>query len=337
MEVTSDAAGPASASASSEGPSSRLCRAWLRGHTDTVLCLDGGGQNSCRLASGSADGSCRVWDMRLPRRRSVRAALVGGDVTSVTFHPVEDHVLLAAAGRDVLGFDLRSDRVILPEPNHRAAAIAREEINQIVVEGSGLVAIAEDSGKVQLLNLHTWARERTLAGKFGHENICSSVASRPGNIWGLASGGLDAAVVLWKQSGKARVVRMMPDADDGSATSTGGPQLLNPPFVHSVSYSLDGQLLAAGLGDGTVVVLDAESGQQQTRLRGGHGAAVAQVLHAPCGLFSAGNDSQLCLWRESSAELRWPHSEKVNWLAWSDGALSVAGLGKDISVYSGFM
>jgi hypothetical protein len=53
-------------------------------------------------------------------------------------------------------------------------------------------------------------------------------------------------------------------------------QLLNPPFVHSVHYSPDGRLLAAGLGDGTVSVQGVPSGCLRARLCG-HSAAVAQV------------------------------------------------------------
>jgi len=230
---------------------------------------------------------------------------------------------------------LRSEKVLLREPAHRAEGVAKEEINQLAVDGTGeLVAVAEDSGEVQLLSLATWTRERTFGGKRGHDNICSSVASRPGRTWGVASGGMDAAVVLWSRGGKGRVVRMQPDVDDGSATSTGGAQLLNPPFVHSVAYSRDGRTLAAGLGDGTVALLDADSGAQRQRLRGGHAAAVAQVLYTPCGLFSAGNDLQICQW--GASKVRVEHTEKVNSLAWSCGALVVAGLGNDIVAYEGF-
>ncbi|CAE8678952.1 unnamed protein product, partial [Polarella glacialis] len=153
--------------------------------------------------------------------------------------------------------------------------------------------------------------------------------------WGLASGGLDAAVVLWKRSGRGRMARLQADTGEDSATSSGGPQLFNPPFVHSLAFLPGGHTLAAGLGDGTVALLDGESGEQKGRLRGGHGAAVAQVAHSPAGLVSAGNDLMIILWGEKEEKLRLAHHEKVNWMVWSEDTLFVAGLGNEIVAYAG--
>eukprot|EP00933_Yihiella_yeosuensis_P031309 TRINITY_DN24860_c0_g1_i2.p1 TRINITY_DN24860_c0_g1~~TRINITY_DN24860_c0_g1_i2.p1 ORF type:complete len:283 (+),score=55.19 TRINITY_DN24860_c0_g1_i2:243-1091(+) len=279
----------------------------------------------------------RLWDLRCPTgRRCVRAAFVDDEVCSVAISTAKEHLLLASSGTDVIGFDLRSERVLLKEPDNLRKDFAKEEINQIVIDSAGhLAALAEDSGAVHLLDLNTWRLEKTLGGKkCGHDNICSSVAFQPGSGWGLASGGLDAAVILWKRSGRGKISRLLPDAGEESATSTGGPQLLNPPFVHSLSFSPDGQALAAGLGDGTIALLDGETGEQKSRLRGQHGAAVAQVLHTPVGLISAGNDCQIVHWADTRISI--PHTEKVNCLAWCENTLFVAGLGNDIVAYGGF-
>ncbi|CAK0892408.1 unnamed protein product, partial [Prorocentrum cordatum] len=181
--------------------------------------------------------------------------------------------------------------------------------------------------------------------RVGHCSICSCLAVRPGHSSDFASGGLDCAVILWRRSARAsagaacegRKVQLPPDLDEASATSAGGCQLLNPHFVHSLSYAPDGGSLAVGLGDGTVAQLDAGSGRLCRRLRG-HASAVAQVLHAPAGLFSAGNDLGICLWGPAAPApmLRLSHPEKVNGLAWAGSALLVAGLGRDVVAYEGF-
>eukprot|EP00913_Durusdinium_trenchii_P011222 g10539.t1 len=154
--------------------------------------------------------------------------------------------------------------------------LARDEINQISIDHAGhLCAVAEDAGPVHLLDLNTWRVDKTLAGKAGHDNICSCVAWKPGRDWTLASGGLDAAVVFWQRSGRGRKVLMQQDLGEESATAT-GPQLLNPPFVHSLAYLPD-ETLAAGLGDGTVALL--EERRPSARLRG-HAAAAFKKLPA---------------------------------------------------------
>lgn len=291
MTTQAEASTQVPAGADSSGKALSLVRSSLRGHKDSVQCLCSSDDQQC-IASGSSDGTCRLWDLRA-EHRSVRAASVGGEVTGVALMPRQGHMLLASCGTELLAFDLRSSRVILREADaaFRSAGIAREEINQVVIDSSGSqAAIAEDSGAVHLLDLSTWRLEKTMAGKQGHQNICSSVAWRPKG-WGLASGGLDATVMLWARGGRGRKVQMQPDPGEETASNS-GPQLLNPPFVHSVSYSPDGRSLAAGLGDGTVALLDPDNGDQQRRLRGVHGAAVAQVLFAPIGLFSAGNDEK---------------------------------------------
>jgi len=323
----------------------RLLRSTLRGHRASVLCL-AADPARVRLASGSSDGTCRLWDLRVAAGavRSVRAAAVGGEVSAVALSARDEHLLLAASGCDLVGFDLRSERVLLQEPAQRVVGLAAEEINQVVVEPSGATAaVAEDGGAVHLVDLHTWQRERSFAGKHGHRSICSSVAFRPGRTWGLASGGLDATVCLWQRTGKGRQVQLNVDTGDESGAGAAGPQLCNPPWVHSVAYMEGGEALAAALGDGSLALLDAESGGVLHRLRGGHASTVCQVLSTPFGLMSAGNDCHLCSWTSASERgapprlsLRAEHPEKVNWLAWSDGRLFVADLSNNIACYEGF-
>lgn len=97
-------------------------------------------------------------------------------------------------------------------------------------------------------------------------------------------------------------------------------QLCNPPFVHSLSWSPSGRFLAAGLGDGSCLILSAEGKKliQAGRLGcddGGHTAPVAAVCFPCFGLgshiskkaaiygttddrliVSAGNDGNILFW-----------------------------------------
>lgn len=53
-------------------------------------------------------------------------------------------------------------------------------------------------------------------------------------------------------------------------------QVFNPPFIHSVDFSADGRYLAAGVGDGSVVVFDAKTRAPIGRCNG-HSAPISQV------------------------------------------------------------
>ncbi|CAK9082868.1 unnamed protein product [Durusdinium trenchii] len=75
---------------------------------------------------------------------------------------------------------------------------------------------------------------------------------------------------------------MQQDLGEESATAT-GPQLLNPPFVHSLAYLPD-ETLAAGLGDGTVALL--EERRPSARLRGGLVKFPEEVYSDVCHPFS---------------------------------------------------
>ena len=123
------------------------------------------------------------------------------------------------------------------------------------------------------------------------------------------------------------------EQDDGQTTT----QMCNPPLVHSLSISGDGNSLATGCGDCTVVVysLGGRRGQMAQRLRlasGGHSASVGTVhfpVFAPNSrVLSGGNDRKICLWdvtlppsaSVAAAAAATPplatltHSEKINWI-----------------------
>lgn len=110
-------------------------------------------------------------------------------------------------------------------------------------------------------------------------------------------------------------VNIKPQADTQNST-----QLCNPPFVHSLSWSPSGRYLAAGLGDGSCLILSAEGRKlvEHGRLGwevGGHTAPVAAVcfpcfalahdapkkaiLHGTVDdrlMISAGNDEKILFW-----------------------------------------
>ena len=120
------------------------------------------------------------------------------------------------------------------------------------------------------------------------------------------------SVIVWRRP--IYTVTIKPQADTQNST-----QLCNPPFVHSLSWSPSGRYLAAGLGDGSCLILGAEGRKlvEYGKLNqdGGHTAPVAAV-YFPCFnlardaskkamlhgtvddrlLISAGNDEKILFW-----------------------------------------
>eukprot|EP00980_Cylindrotheca_fusiformis_P017906 scaffold5682_cov140-Cylindrotheca_fusiformis.AAC.17 len=88
-------------------------------------------------------------------------------------------------------------------------------------------------------------------------------------------------------------------------TEAGKPQVCNPPMVYSLDWSPSGNLLAAGLGDGSVNIFAIENRTlvQTGLLPDGHDSSVASVLFPSfCNdttervLFTGGSDGAVLCW-----------------------------------------
>ena len=289
------------------------------------------------LASGGADGTVRLWD--LAAGRASRAMVVPADgsdygaaaaVTAVKLGSLGDAAnwVYAAGGAQLYGFDLRAPGMLLREPARRLTS-SRDDIGQLAWhEESGALAAADDAGEIRV---HATAAAdadaggsllATLAG--GHTSLCGSVAFRPGRAWEVYSAGLDAVCVRWDWR-RAQRIATWPLASARPAGGAAGPeQLLNPRHAHCLSFAPDGGTFALALGDGSVEVREAESGEPVAAVDA-HRAAASQahfmprLLHAsalqreladvaadeamPSGgrpavlpLLSTGDDRQLRLW-----------------------------------------
>jgi WD40 repeat protein len=165
--------------------------------------------------------------------------------------------------------------------------------------------------RIQLTTKHTVLHH----AEPGSHTIASSAVFRPrvNNGSYLASGGTDCMVKLFDVTKPKRACSTIHIKPTESLNAT---QICNPPFIHSLQWSPSGRLLAAGVGDGSCVILRGEGNRlvEVGRLgydQGGHGSAVAAVCFPGFGssstrsssveaedrlLISAGNDGKIVFW-----------------------------------------
>eukprot|EP00569_Conticribra_weissflogii_P002598 CAMPEP_0171330598 /NCGR_PEP_ID=MMETSP0878-20121228/2120_1 /TAXON_ID=67004 /ORGANISM="Thalassiosira weissflogii, Strain CCMP1336" /LENGTH=558 /DNA_ID=CAMNT_0011830939 /DNA_START=82 /DNA_END=1755 /DNA_ORIENTATION=- len=161
--------------------------------------------------------------------------------------------------------------------------------------------------------------------------ITSCAVFRPrNNETIMASGGTDCMIKLWdinRPKKPTYSVQVKPGTQSENTT-----QLCNPPYIHSLSWSPSGRLLAAGVGDGSCIVLRGE-GKRLVELgrlgsdAGGHGSAVAAVCFPGFGLKKSVID---CLNVPSKSVLNGEAEDRLMISAGNDGNLLIWDLGRDM-------
>jgi WD40 repeat protein len=254
--------------------------------------------DGARLASGSGDGSVRLWDAE---SGALLARLEGHEspVGAVAFSP--DGARLASGWWDgsVRLWDTESGAQLVRLEGHESRLLA------VAFSPDGArLASGSDDGSVRLWDAQSGAELLRLVG---HEGSVRAVAFSPDGAH-LASGSWDRSVRLWHAEAAAQLApleghesrvlavafspdgaRLVSGSWDGSVRlfdAEAGAQLARLEGHESgggaVAFSPDGARLALGLWDGSVRLFDAETGAQLARLKG-PGARVAAVAFSPDG------------------------------------------------------
>ena len=318
----------------------------LKGHTSSILCVAiDHTNNTSHVAAGAESGTCpiRVWDTRIDGKRcqmAIRSNTTSfqGEVTSVAFAP--GHLLFCSWEQSIAAYDLRRpDQHVIQTFEDNVWYLnnfASDEINQISISsvqpsGKWKIACCEDGGDVHVFQVGDGARDKDDKHRLGiehtclsgvHDNLCTAVRWQHGSDRILVSGSMDATICMWNASSKKPVTggRITCGPDTNSASTSGGTQLLNPPFVNSIDVGH--RTCAVGLGDGTVGIYNLSDQRPMCRLRG-HDAATACVTFVRGTtedneadnwnhLFSGGNDNKICLWNLNEREREEKKSKKNN-------------------------
>ncbi|MFE7840332.1 hypothetical protein ACFU53_31060 [Streptomyces sp. NPDC057474] len=246
----------------------------LTGHAGTVSALVYSPDGKT-LASGSFDGTVRLWDPATGRTRNVLTGRTDEDdpdlVRTVAFGP-DGRTFATSHNDEARLWDLDTGRV-------RASVAVREpdDDNMAAVgfdrDGRAL-AVAEGG---QVLDVATGRVATTLEGPTGLE---MAVAFSPDGRT-LATSTRDHTAQLW-------------DLDTGRVLST---LKSSTGVVSSLAFDSEGKILATGTEDGTVHLWDVADGKQRTTLTSAS-SRVESMAFSPDGktLAAGSYDSTVRLW-----------------------------------------
>jgi len=247
----------------------------LRGHTDRVWSVAFSPDGST-LASGSLDGTVRLWDVRHPGSKPV---ILSGHrlwVTVVAFSP--DGRTLASAGDDqtVRLWNLRQLDAP-PVMLHHPGIIWSLAFSP---DGQALASGGQD-GLIRLWDLRRLDATPTILQ--GATSAIRSLTFSPDGQT-LATGSCDGAVRLWNVSRR-----------DGAAVMLGRHE---SGCVRSLAFEQSGRILASGGDDQTVRLWSPYSPGASPLVGEAHAAPVRSVAFSPDGQFlaSSGDDQTVRLW-----------------------------------------
>lgn len=308
------------------------CLQTFQGHRDSVTTVCVNPWQNSTFASGSEDGSCRLWDSRTTKATQCFTGMFPARQPDVAISSIvfEDETsFYVAADRTIFRFDLRHQRdIICTKALDHWTLEHAEEINTLTLSSSSsstknknkktsYLAASDDNGSVHILerNEHQGSiklsKYKTLRGR--HTNLCTAAiflgSHRP---WELMSGSLDGHVIVWDFSRgkpKHKVNFHTPAAfarePDEEMTQN---QMLNPPFVHAVAVhpSDKSNTVAVAVGDGSIALLELErTGPKVQEQWSAHAAACCLVsFPTPERILSIGNDQAIKLWKMDDPERR---------------------------------
>lgn len=330
-----------------------LHQVW-QAHTDNTFALSFS-HDDHTLASGSHDGSVKLWDVES------RALLWSGRHTKgilcIAFSPNGNELVSGGLDATVHLWDVQRGTLIedIPHPDP-VFALAWSADGRLLASG-------DLEGKIRLWEMQK-ARQATVQIVEGHTSRVRGLAFAP-NSNQLASASYDGTIKLWEVGQKAhphlrrtllghkqgvQVLAWSPDGDTLASGSLDHTIRLwnveqssfrvvlqgHSAIVYGLAFTPDSHHLLSGSDDSTVRLWDVESGAL-LRVMQGYTLLLYDLAWSPDGtqLASAGSDSLVTLWEvfsETAPRALRGHRRSVYGVSWSPDGSRLASCGLDQSI-----
>ncbi|WP_396271115.1 KGGVGR-motif variant AAA ATPase [Ideonella sp.] len=229
-----------------------------------------------QIASGSDDGTLRLWDVASGQPVRVMQGHQGG-VLCVAFSTIGHHLVSGDGYGTIRLWEVNSKLPL------RVIRGQRGSVRSVACEPNGsMIASGSDDGTLSLWDAANPQSVRVIEG---HKSRIQSVGFSPDGRY-IASGDADGKLCLW-EAASSLLVRVI----EG-----------NKGWVWSVAFSTDGSQVASGGDDGTLRLWDVATGRL-TRFMEGHHGWILSLAFSPDGrqIASGGLDGTLRLWDVANA------------------------------------
>ena len=248
------------------------------------------------LASGSADKTIGLWSTTAEKQTGLKIS------NSVSV----DKTINPWKAARVTSQLMSSDGNVSNTKHLKTLVGHRYTVHSVAFSPDGkTLASGSEDNTIILWDTTTGEHTRTLAsptGPFveptdtlvGHTDTVYSVAFSPDGRT-LASSSEDSTVLLWDTTTGEHIKTLA--RPTGPFVGPTDPLAGHTDTVYSVAFSPDGQTLASGSADNTIILWDATTGQYKQTLTG-HKRAVYSIAFSPDGqiLASGSWDKTIILW-----------------------------------------